>query len=96
MAEKEVQSLLHCVYTLCNAATRNAGNSESRVELAPAMPSASRVDIVNVLLVQKPIIPNKKNGLGISKLPNPFICNVLLLSTNIIFYSEMYMASILI
>ena len=22
MAEKEVQSLLHCVYTLCNAATR--------------------------------------------------------------------------
>ena len=67
MAEKEVQSLLHCVYTLCNAATRNA------------------------LLVQKPIMPNKKNGLGISRFPNPFICNVLLLSANIRKESEMNM-----
>ncbi len=28
-------------------------------------------------------MPNKKNGLGIMRLPNPFICNVLLVSANI-------------
>lgn len=28
-------------------------------------------------------MPNKKNGLGIMRLPNPFIYNALLLSANI-------------
>ena len=33
-------------------------------------------------------MPNKKNGLGISKFPNPFICNVLLLYANSLWITE--------
>ena len=33
-------------------------------------------------------MPNKKNGLGISRFPNPLICNVLLLYANSLWITE--------